>query len=435
MEVYYDLIMTEYDKDKGYDIHEIERCISALRDYLEETVRYDEETNGGVCDEEIDDILLDCREMLHETLSGVPCAPETPHRGDPLHNPIEVSLDRIEPYRGGDQQRTDEWYARRRGMITASIAHAITKLDLVSGKGIGVLREKILAPPDKSQPTSQPRVGGDDIDQEGLVREFTPPQNPDASTVRGVRYEPVIRRVYEHLNHVKVDEYDCVPHPEYPFLGASPDGIVVEGTTRGRMVEIKCPQPSSIAKDGDRIRPEYWSQMQLQMEVCGLETCDYVRAVVREAPTLKEIQTLVQSLRREYQKNAIVPEVGHADSRVIAAGTIWMDHRGEYHGTDPTERKFRHEDSVHRGFEEDILFIRHYVIFAKDWLTVTVRRNQDWFKGTFLPKAVSAWDEIQRGRQDPDAWAAAHPVNRRTKKESVVFELTKDPSVCLMADD
>ena len=419
MNVYYDLVMSEYDTRKGYDIYEIERCIDVLQEYLYDSVGYDDDTMGGLMEDEIEYIVEDCRAMMYDTLAGVPC--EISVAESDANPNIADALSKIEPYRGGDQQRTDEWYTRRRGMITASIARSIMRIDYSSGKGIGVLRDKIVP--------KEPVV-------EKSSNVFTPPSNPDSPAVRGVRYEPIIRQIYEHLNDVKVEEYDCVPHPDYPFIGASPDGIVTEGRTKGRMVEIKCPQPDSIIKDGNRVRPEYWSQMQLQMEVCGLDTCDYVRAVIREASTLVEIQTIARSLRREYQTSAIHSEVGKKDSRVIAAGTIWMDHTGKYHGTNPMDRKFRHEDSVHKQSESEILFIRHYIIFAKDWFTVTIRRNRDWFQKEFLPKAHDAWAEIQRGRTDPDAWQQKHPLRKRGNAgDSMTISVIKSPDICLLMDD
>ena len=416
MDAYYKLVMEEYNTQLGYDIHEIDRCVDTLREYLYDSVGYDDDYMGGLVEEEIESIVEDCKTMLHETLSGVHC-----REPDETH-PVSEALAKIESYRGGDQQRTDEWYARRRGMITASIAKAVMNIDYSTGKGIGVLREKIIQ---ASRPDESDRA----------ERSFVPPSNPDAPTVRGIRYEPVIRQVYEHIHNVTVEEYDCVPHAQYPFIGASPDGIVTKGSTRGRMVEIKCPQPASIHKDGNRVRPEYWSQMQLQMEVCNLVECDYVRVVVREAPTIREIQQLIRTTKKEYTSMALYPEMGKKDSAVIAAGTVWMDQNGEYHCSNPIERKFRHEDSVIQNHKGEVLFVRHFVIFAKDWFTVTVGRNRDWFTSAFLPKAKLAWEEIQRGLDDPEEWARTHPVKKRAPKEPVMLQVIKDPSVCLMADD
>ena len=57
----------------------------------------------------------------------------------------------------------------------------------------------------------------------------------------GEKYEPVSTIYYEWINNTKVDEFGCIPHNEYSFLGASPDGIVcdISSNLYGRMLEIK----------------------------------------------------------------------------------------------------------------------------------------------------------------------------------------------------
>ena len=66
-----------------------------------------------------------------------------------------------------------------------------------------------------------------------------------------------------------------MPHPKYPYIGASPDGINVDSTSGlyGRMLEIKNPTTREITGIP---KEEYWVQMQLQMEVCGLNHCDFL---------------------------------------------------------------------------------------------------------------------------------------------------------------
>jgi putative phage-type endonuclease len=407
MDDYFELAIQEYDQELGYDIVEIERCIDNLRDYLYDTLWYDDDSCSGLCDDEINDILDECFTMMNEYLVDI--------QSESIDEHVENSMLLIEKYRGCDQQRTDEWFERRRNMLTASIARAITRIDLQTGRGIGVLRDKIIP---KQIPINTPSMPA------------TPstPSNPDAPTVRGVRYEPIIRQVYEYLNDAKVDEYDCVPHPAYSFIGASPDGIVVEGKTRGRMVEIKCPQPSSVVKDGNCVRPEYWCQMQLQMEVCNLNTCDYVRAVVRESPTLSGIQELIKTISAEYSAN------NEDDANILAAGTIWMDGNGEYHCTNPLDKTFQHEHSIYIGNTELVMFVRHFVIFQKDLFIELVHRDRKWFQNEFLPKARTAWEEIERGRNDPDAWQKQYPIKRRTRKDSITTILIKSPETCLIFD-
>ena len=97
----------------------------------------------------------------------------------------------------------------------------------------------------------------------------------NAITEWGVKYEPVATAIYEKRTNSEVIEFGLMPHTSIPFLGASPDGI----TTDGIMLEIKCPpnrQITGIVPHG------YWVQMQLQLEVCDLNECDYLECRITE---------------------------------------------------------------------------------------------------------------------------------------------------------
>jgi hypothetical protein len=47
--------------------------------------------------------------------------------------------------------------------------------------------------------------------------------------------------IYEKIFDSKVEDFGCIQHSYYKFIGASPDGIVVQSNTGkfGRMLEIK----------------------------------------------------------------------------------------------------------------------------------------------------------------------------------------------------
>ena len=57
----------------------------------------------------------------------------------------------------------------------------------------------------------------------------------------GQKYEPLSVLLYEDIYNSKVEDFGCIKHPNYHFLGASPDGIIIESSTGryGRMLEIK----------------------------------------------------------------------------------------------------------------------------------------------------------------------------------------------------
>lgn len=91
----------------------------------------------------------------------------------------------------------------------------------------------------------------------------------------GVRFEPVATRIYERRQNTHINEFGLVQHPTISFYGASPDGI----TDNGVMLEIKCPYKRKI--DG-HIVDQYYYQMQGQLEVCGLDECDFLECVFHE---------------------------------------------------------------------------------------------------------------------------------------------------------
>lgn len=94
----------------------------------------------------------------------------------------------------------------------------------------------------------------------------------------GIRFEPVVKQIYEEKYGVVIKELGRLAHPTQPTCMASPDGLVYQcpkDERTGRLVEIKCPVTRVI--DGT-IPKDYYTQMQLQLHVTGLKRCDYVEA-------------------------------------------------------------------------------------------------------------------------------------------------------------
>ena len=99
----------------------------------------------------------------------------------------------------------------------------------------------------------------------------------------GQKYEPISVMLYEDMYQTKVEDFGCIPHSTYKFLGASPDGIIVDKNSEryGRMLEIK----NVVNREITGIpKKEYWIQMQLQMEVCDLDECDFLETKFTEYP-------------------------------------------------------------------------------------------------------------------------------------------------------
>jgi putative phage-type endonuclease len=151
---------------------------------------------------------------------------------------------------GQNDQRTNQWHAKRGEMITASEVYKVFSTE--------------------------------DARREIMMRKLEPAlpnekANPIQALLWGTRFEPVAKKIYEQRTNCTITDVSCAQHPRYSFLGASPDGLIVPNTNDmrryGRLVEFKCPI-SRVAKDGIPIA--YWHQMQMQMECTGIDECEYV---------------------------------------------------------------------------------------------------------------------------------------------------------------
>jgi len=164
-------------------------------------------------------------------------------------------------------QRTQEWYETRYRLLTASNVWKALGTEAQQNQ---LIVEKCI-PFDKFK---------EDCARHGNLSA----ENPMAW---GQKYEPISALIYESKNKTKLGEYGCIVHPEWQFLGASPDGINIEpeSPVYGRMVEIK----NIVNRDIDGIPLDaYWVQMQIQMEVADLDECDFVETRIKEYASKEE---------------------------------------------------------------------------------------------------------------------------------------------------
>jgi len=161
------------------------------------------------------------------------------------------------------KQGTKEWLNQRHNMITAS---SVSKLFNSQAQYQSIIKEK--SAPNLRQEYEQDNTRG------------------PAPLVWGHKYEPISVQIYEDLTNETVLSLGCIPHAQYPYLGASPDGIISpfqekedSGKRAGRLLEIKNP----ISRIIDGIPSEtYWIQQQIQMEVCDMDGCDFLETQFKE---------------------------------------------------------------------------------------------------------------------------------------------------------
>jgi putative phage-type endonuclease len=144
------------------------------------------------------------------------------------------------------EQKSEIWYKTRENLITASdFAQALGEGKF--GNQADIYRKKV-------KPSSESNAS------------FS---NPFFKW--GNMFESVANDIYSLMHsNVTIYEFGLLPHKELSFFGASPDGI----SEHGIMLEIKCPYKRKI-QFGDAVPKQYYYQIQGQLEVCGLNDCDY----------------------------------------------------------------------------------------------------------------------------------------------------------------
>ena len=143
-------------------------------------------------------------------------------------------------------QRTPEWYAKRRDLLTASdVASALGIVPYASYRG-------------------DPRA-------ECLKKKLDNAPLQAMFLIHGVKYEDEARdAAMSALGETSFD-FGLIVHPRHEWLAASPDGI----TATGRAVEVKCPQKRVIVPG--EVPEHYWPQVQVQMEVCDVDQTIFVQ--------------------------------------------------------------------------------------------------------------------------------------------------------------
>ena len=223
--------------------------IDNLKDHISEIVIEQLSVIENIPKDEIFEIIDNCLDYYYKYVMPIRSFDNNKSSNVPNIEKINIKIDKIKN-KPQPEQRTNEWYWFRYNLITASNAYKIFGSD---AKRNEIICEKCAE----------------------FSTESYKSNNIDTNMHWGVRYEPVSIMYYEYVYDTKVDDFGCIQHDNYKFLGASPDGINTKEDSKlyGRMLEIKNPKTriiTGIPKD------EYWIQMQLQMEVCDLNYCDFL---------------------------------------------------------------------------------------------------------------------------------------------------------------
>lgn len=310
--------------------------------------------------EEIEEVIDFAFDIFFETIYNARSAKEFPENSQ--KNDINVIKTHIEHLRLKPQpvQRTPEWYQFRYNLITASSAHKIFESQCC-------LNQLIY---EKCQPLN--------IEEKSTV-------NVNTTLHWGQKYEPLSVMIYEDMNKTTIEDFGCIAHDTYSFLGASPDGINVDENSPlfGRMLEIKNIVNREIT--GIPLR-EYWIQMQLQMEVWDLNECDFLETKFVEYETESDF----------YQGQ----DSGKLHGVIMYFNT--KDSKPYYiykplHITNRDDIVKWEEDNI--DSHDNMMWIKNIYWKLEKMSCVLVLRNKKWFQDN-VTQMENVWKIIEKERID-----------------------------------
>ena len=275
-----------------------------------------------------------------------------------ITNKLEIIKNIYQP-----TQRTTEWYEYRHNLMTASNIWKIFRSDSQINS---IIYEKCKPFDPSSSDKYNWAAGG--------------------SLQWGTTYEFVSIQLYETLFSTKISEFGCVKHPIYDCIGASPDGINIDPTSDryGRMIEVK----NIVNREITGIpKEEYWIQMQIQMETCDLDECDFIETRFKEytgetefyEDTIVEWKGIILCFVQKHAYNS-KPVYKYSPIRL---------------GPDTNTEMFRNwvSDTI-AEFQNDYMVYKTQYWYLDEFSCILVKRNKLWFQHA-VPKILETWKIIE----------------------------------------
>jgi putative phage-type endonuclease len=242
---------------------------------------------AGMDSDEFDDFCDHVIHIYRETIHPLDSTSDPNPDSKLERNTIAEQLSNLR-LRPQPAQRTPEWYKARSNLLSASNYYKVCGSQAAQNSIIYEKCNQFNAPPIIIDPTEPTRS-----------------VNVDTPMHWGQKYEPLSALLYEHEYNTKIEEFGCIQHDKHSCIGASPDGIncCPESPLYGRLIEIKNVVSRIITGEPKK---EYFAQMQVQMEVCDLDECDFLETKFTEYPTYADF---VQDSHKGnlFESNEILP--------------------------------------------------------------------------------------------------------------------------------
>jgi len=299
-------------------------------------------------------------------------------------------------------QRTPEWYQFRWNLITASNAWKAFETQ-------NTINQLIY---EKCQPLK-------DFASEN-VTEDVKMVNTNTTLHWGQKYEPLSVMIYENMYNSKVEDFGCIQHPVYKFIGASPDGIIIQSNTGryGRMLEIK----NIVNREINGIpKKEYWVQMQLQMEVCDLDECDFLETKFIEYTDYQSYRndSTISSFNDKEFNSYVTTKDGSYKGIIVHFHTSEGSPHYEYMPLNlwTPDDITNWEETIVQKYESEpynYTFLKFIYWKLEKLSCVLVLRNKDWFKNN-VGQLEKVWKTIEQERIS--GYEHRAPVKKQKKEQ------------------
>lgn len=275
------------------------------------------------------------------------------------------------------EQRTTEWYLQIQRILGAS------ELDDIFGTPLA--RAKLVMSKADPQPRpSQPLV---------VLSEHM------SAFDWGIRFEPVVKQIYCHKYNAEIKELGRLISDSDHRLSASPDGLVYSGPRMGRLLEIKC--PCTREPDG-KISKKYYTQMQSQMHVTQIDTCDFVEAVF-----ISKYKTPID----KYGPGLYTGEI-------LVIQTNSDDYAEPILSYMYSPLNLGHEFEPDLQSNEIILERVHWYLY--EWHEQIVRADPHWWTN-IKPTFDSFWDDVEKAKRGEFVMPESKRKPRKVKEDNCLI--------------
>ena len=283
------------------------------------------------------------------------------------------------------EQRTTAWYHQMATIISAS---EVGKLYHSSRERAKLVVSKTVPYPEHNQPLA---VHSDHMSPFDW----------------GIKFEPVVKQIYENKYGATIKELGRLSHPTDPRCTASPDGLIYHcplNQRTGRLIEIKCPVTREI-KENTPPPPDYYSQMQMQLQVTGLSICDYVEAGITSKYNNKGIQDITS------QYSGFVALIRYAEPK---------GNQEFYYVYSPLNIDASWIPSIQQ--EEEVVEITPWKL--KQWNEQLVKRNEEWWTA-LQPVLNTFWEDVEKAKRGEFTIPESSRPSKKPKTEICMIQFHK----------